>query len=142
MDINKFLLINDIAITNNLTLTAERMGYSQSGVSHAVNKIEEETGINFFNRTNRGVELTNAGSQLLPYIQMIVKYYNVFNESIDSLNGLHSGTLSIGTYPSIATQWLPEMVQKYKEKYPNISVFIREGRMIEVEKWIMEGSVD
>ena len=142
MDINKFLLINDIALTNNLTLTASRMGYSQSGVSHAINKIEEETGINFFTRTNRGVELTNAGNQLLPYIQMIVKYYNVLNDSIDSLNGLHSGSLCIGTYPSIASQWLPKMIQKYKDKYPNISVSIREGRMIEVEKWIMDGSVD
>lgn len=142
MDINKFLLINDIATTGNITETANKMGYSQSGVSHAINKIEKETGISFFIRSNRGVELTQAGNQLLPYIQMIVKYYNVFNDSVDSLNGLHLGSLYIGTYPSIATQWLPKIVQKYKELYPNISIFIREGRMLEVEKWIMDGSID
>jgi transcriptional regulator, lysR family len=142
MDINKFLLLNDIAVTKNLTMTAERMGYSQSGVSHAIRKIEEETGIIFFTRTNHGVELTKIGNDLLPYIQMISKYYNVFNESIDSINGLHTGSLSIGTYPSIAAQWLPPMLQEYKNKYPNITISVKEGRMIDVEKWIMDGSID
>ena len=39
MDISKLILICDIAKTNNLTLSAERMGYTQSGESHSIKKI-------------------------------------------------------------------------------------------------------
>lgn len=61
MDIAKLNLLLDIAETKNLTLSAEHMGYTQSGVSHAIHKLEAEMGISLLNRTNKGVELTVEG---------------------------------------------------------------------------------
>lgn len=77
MDISKLILICDIAKTNNLTLSAERMGYTQSGVSHSIKKIEDEMGITFFKRMKNGVQLTYEGRTLMPYISSIVKSYNM-----------------------------------------------------------------
>lgn len=142
MDIKIFSLLCDIAKTKNLTSSAANMGYTQSAISHAIRKLEDESGVVFLKRTRHGVEFTNEGKQLMPYVNMIVKYYNVFNETIDSINGLYCGSISIGTYPSIASQWLPIIIKEFKKKYPDITISVREGRMFEVEKWIMDGTID
>lgn len=142
MDINKLALLCDIADTNNLTLSAERMGYTQSGVSHAISKLETELGVSILKRTKRGVELTPDGELLLPYIRLVVTHYDRMDEIVDSILGLQRGSICIGTYCSIAAQWLPAIIQKFQQMYPNISIRIREGGMNDMERWLHEGSID
>lgn len=142
MDINKLVLLCDIADTNNLTTSAERMGYTQSGVSHAISKLEAELGVAVLKRTKRGVELTKDGELLMPYIRLVVSHYNRMNEIVDSILGLKRGSLCIGTYCSIASKWLPSIIRKFRHLYPNITISIREGGMEDIERWLLEGSID
>ncbi len=142
MDINKLALICDVANTGNLTVSAENMGYTQSGVSHAINKLEAEMGISLIRRTKRGVELTADAELLLPYIRQVVTHYERMDDVLDSIHGLQRGSLSIGTYCSIAAQWLPTIINKYQQLYPNIAIRIREGGLKDVETWLNEGSID
>ena len=142
MDINKLALLCDIADTNNLTGSAERMGYTQSGVSHAISKLETELGVSILRLTKRGVELTPDGEMLLPYIRLVVTHYNRMDEIVNSILGLQRGSICIGTYCSIAAQWLPPIIERFQQMYPNIAIRIREGGMNEVERWLYEGSID
>lgn len=142
MDISKLALLCDIADTKNLTASADRMGYTQSGVSHAISKLEAELGVTIFRRTKRGVELTSDGQTLLPYIKLVVSHYNRMDEILDSILGLQRGSLCIGTYCSIASQWLPAIIQKFQQLYPSISIHIKEGGMQEIEQWLSEGRID
>lgn len=142
MDINKLELLCDIAETGNLTISAERLNYTQSGVSHAINKIEAEMGISLFRRTNRGVELTRDGETLLPYIRMVVSHGARMQEVIDSIQGLQRGSVCIGTYCSIASHWLPPVINKFQNMYPNINIRLKEGGLEEIERWMGDGTVD
>lgn len=142
MDINKLALLCDIADTNNLTTSAEHMGYTQSGVSHAISKLEAEIGVSILKRTKHGMELTSDGEALMPYIRLVVTHYNRMDEIVDSILGLQRGSICIGTYCSIASQWLPHIIQKFLQLYPNIAISIREGGMDDVERWLYEGSID
>ncbi len=142
MDINKLALICDVAGTGNLTVSAEHMGYTQSGVSHAINKLEAEMGISLIRRTKRGVELTADAELLLPYIRQVVTHYERMDEILDSIHGLQRGSICIGTYCSIAAQWLPSIIDKYQQLYPNIAIHIREGGLKAIEGWLNEGSID
>lgn len=142
MDISKLELLCDIAETRNLTLSAERLSYTQSGVSHAINKIEAEIGISLFRRTNRGVELTRDGETLLPYIRMVVSHGARMQEIIDSIQGLQRGSLCIGTYCSIASHWLPPIINRFQNAYPNINIRLKEGGLEEIEQWMGDGTVD
>ena len=142
MDISKLALLCDVADTKNLTLSAERMGYTQSGVSHAISKLEAEMGIPIIKRTKHGVELTSAGTLLMPYIRLVVTHSQRLDDVIDSILGLQRGSICIGTYCSIASQWLPAIIQCYQQLYPNIAIRIREGGIRDVERWLYEGSID
>lgn len=142
MDIKKLALLCDVANTHNLTASAERMGYTQSGVSHAISKLETEMGIHLIRRTKHGVELTTDAELLLPYIQMVITHYDRMDDVLDSILGLQRGTLRIGTYCSIASQWLPSIIARFQQLYPNISLTIREGGLHDIERWLYEGSID
>lgn len=142
MDIKKLALLCDVANTHNLTASAERMGYTQSGVSHAISKLETEMGIHLIRRTKHGVELTADAELLLPYIQMVITHYDRMDDVLDSILGLQRGTLRIGTYCSIASQWLPSIIARFQQLYPNISLTIREEGLHDIERWLYEGSID
>lgn len=142
MDINKLQLFSDIAQTKNLSDSAQRMGYTQSGVSHAINKLEKEMGVSLLKRTNHGVSLTKDAEFLLPKVRAILGNYDKLMESIDSITGLKKGEVNIGTYSSIARQWLPSIIKKFQELYPNIKISIHEGGVETIETWIYDGVID
>ncbi len=142
MDIKRLELLADISETENLTISAEHLGYTQSGVSHVIKKLEEELDITLLKRTNRGVALTEEAKILMPYVRSLIVQYNRFYEAADSIKGLQRGSITIGTYSSIAIRWLPVIIKKFQTDYPNISLQIREGGLEEIEEWMNAGMVD
>ncbi|WP_371371450.1 LysR family transcriptional regulator substrate-binding protein [Sporomusa aerivorans] len=61
---------------------------------------------------------------------------------IDELHGLQSGLIRVGTFSSVATHWLPNIIKAFKKKYPNIDYELLLGDYTEIENWILEGRVD
>ncbi len=142
MDYNRLEIFLDIASTGNLSITAKHFGYTQSAVSHSVKKLESEIGFTLLKRTNRGVELTDDGKSLLPYVRSAVTASRHLDEEIQAICGIMQGEVSIGTYSSIAINWLPAVIRRFQNQYPGVSVQIREGGLNEIEQWMQEGSVD
>ena len=61
---------------------------------------------------------------------------------VDELNGLQSGLIRIGTFSSVATNWLQNIIKKFNKDYPNIDYELMLGDYSEIEDWILEGRVD
>jgi len=55
---------------------------------------------------------------------------------------MQSGIIRIGTFSSVATHWLPNMIKAFKKDYPNIEFELLLGDYTEIESWIIEGRVD
>ena len=63
MDINKLQIILKVIEHKNLTKAAESLGYTQSGITHVINGIENEIGFRLLRRCRAGVSLTPEGEQ-------------------------------------------------------------------------------
>ena len=61
---------------------------------------------------------------------------------IDELNGLQSGLIRIGTFSSVATHWLPNIIREFQRAYPNIEYELLLGDYADIEEWILDGRVD
>lgn len=61
---------------------------------------------------------------------------------VDDLNDMKSGLIRIGTFSSVATHWLPNIIKRFKADYPNIDYELLLGDYAEIERWINEGRVD
>lgn len=121
---------------------AEMLNYSQSGISRMISDIEEDWKVTLLERGKSGVRLTSDGTRILPYVRNICEGYEKLQMQIDDINGLQSGFIRIGTFSSVATHWLPEIIKKFQINYPDIEYELLLGDYFEIEMWIAEGSVD
>ena len=102
------------------TKAADILQYSQSAISRMIRDLETEWNVTLLERRKSGVTLTSDGVRLLPYIKHICSAYEKLQTEVDELNGLQTGIIRIGTFSSVATHWIPNIIQKFQEKYPNI----------------------
>ncbi len=142
MDLRKYELFVNVAETGNFTASAESLGYTQSGVSHIIKGLEAETGFPLFVRTRRGVLLTNNGKRLIPLIRQLLSDNSRLEQTIGALNGLDTGSITIGTYSSISINWLPKIIFAFRKDFPGIDIHMKEGGIEEIELWIENSNVD
>lgn len=141
-NIQKYMALIKTVEYGSFTKAAEILNYSQSGISRMIGDLEREWNISLLERSKSGVELTSDGLKLLPFINDLCQAYEKLQMQVDSLNGLESGLIRIGTFSSIATHWLPNIIKKFQQDYPNIEYELLLGDYTEIESWILEGQVD
>jgi len=86
----QYELFASVARTLNLSKTAQQYHISQPAVSHQLKALEESVGLNLVRRTKRGVVLTDAGRELLPYVQEILA---INNQAENRMQNIAAGTV-------------------------------------------------
>ena len=142
MDIKKLQLFADVAETNNFTKSGERMGYTQSGVSHILKSLEIEIGFPLFVRNKQGVRLTKSAEMILPLVRSLLARYEVLQQTVSDLNGVESGKLAIATYSSISVNWMPPIIHRFQEVYPGIDISLMEGGADDILGWLNDDIAD
>lgn len=138
----KFRAFLTAAHLGSFTRAGEALGYSQSGISRMISDLEREWGVKLLERDRGGVRLTSEGHELAPAVQAVFDEYGKLQARIDSMSGLESGLIRIGTVTSVATHWLPNIIKRFRQDYPNIDYEITTRGYSEVERMIAEGQVD
>ena len=142
MDIKKFQLFVDIAETGNFTRSGERMGYTQSGVSHILKSLEMDMGFPLFTRNKQGVRLTKNAEMILPLVRSLLSRYEILEQTVNNLKGLETGRLVIATYSSIAVNWMPPIIHQFQKVYPGIDISLMEGGADDILTWLNEDVAD
>lgn len=142
MNIQKYMAFAKTVEYGSFTKAAEVLNYSQSGISRMINDLEKEWNISLLERGRAGVRLTSDGLKLLPFIRSLCDQYQKLEAQVDELSGLQSGLIRIGTFSSVATHWLPNIIKEFQKDYPNIEYELLLGDYKEIENWTLEGRVD
>lgn len=142
MNIQKYMAFIKTVEYGSFTKAAEILNYSQSGISRMLNDLEREWKVTLLERGRSGVRLTSDGVRLLPYAQNVCNEYQKLQTQVEELNGLQTGLIRIGTFSSVATHWLPNIIKEFQKDYPNIDYELLLGDYTEIENWILEGRVD
>lgn len=106
-------------------LAAEELSLSSSAVSHRINQLEQELGIQLFVRSHRKVELTHEGKRVFWALKSSLDTLN--QEILDIKNQELSGLLTIYSRPSVAQCWLVPRLGDFTRRYPSISLTILTG---------------
>ena len=110
-----------------ISKAAEALGYTQSGLTHMMRSLEEEAGFPLLLRGNRGVSFTADGERLAPRFRELSKAAERLEQELALTRGLERGAVRIGSYSSISLHWLPQILEAFQERYPNIDVELLEG---------------
>ena len=142
MDIKKLELFADVAETRNFTRSGDRMGYTQSGVSHILKSLETEIGFPLFVRTRQGVRLTRNAELLLPLVHTLLSANESLSQTIHDVCGVNSGSLVIASFASISIHWLPRIIRRFQELYPGITISLMEGGTDDIVDWVANNQAD
>lgn len=124
------------------TRAAELLGYTQSGLTHMMNSLEREIGFPVLIRDRQGVRLTQAGQRIMPLVRQCLAANQALEREILLVNSHHEETIRVASYASIATHWLPELIEQFRWSNSGVSVDIQMGSVEEVYRWVKEGKVD
>jgi len=133
MNIQKYMAFVKTVEYGSFTRAAEMLNYSQSGISRMINDLEKEWKVVLLERGKSGVKLTSDGMKLLPYAKNVCMEYEKLQMEVDELNGLQSGLIRIGTFSSVATHWLPNIIKNFQLAYPGIDYELLLGGYTEIE---------
>lgn len=115
----KYLPVIRTAECGSLNRAAQALGYTQPSLAYIINNIESELGVKLFYRDQRGVTLTDAGTRLLAIMRQIEEMEESLRQA--ALVG-QGGVLRVGIFPSVASLWLPDILQKFYAKHPDAVV--------------------
>lgn len=112
----------EIAVAENLTRAAERLGVTQPSLSLALNRLEHSVGTKLLHRGKSGVKLTSAGKKVLSETQdLLARWAKIKHDAIDAKDK-PEGHLRLGIHPSVAIYSLPLFMPTIYEKYPKLNI--------------------
>ena len=141
-NIQKFQAFVKTVEYGSFTEAAKALSYSQSSVSKMIADLENIWNVRLLERSRNGLILTSEGMQILPYVRRLVDEYDRMQEQIRLMNGIQTGIIRIGAFSSVATYWMPNIIRRFQQDYPNIEYEILIGDYSEIERWIAQGRVD
>ena len=125
-----------------LTAAAEELGYTQSGLTHMMNSLEDETGLKLLVRSKGGVKLTPAGQELIPQLRALTECADRLEESMERLRKQKLISLKLGTYSSIARRWMPSILAQLRNTIPELDVSITVQSIQETYAAVKKESLD
>lgn len=142
MSLIKYEILNTVVEYGSLTKASEALNITQSAVSHAIASLESEYGFSLLHRSRSGVRVTAEGERILGYTREIIRWAELMNQEISLIRGAEIGTVRIGTFASVSTQWLPGILKQFRLRHPGIEIKLWEGDYAEIENWLASGAID
>ncbi len=125
-----------VAAAGGFSAAAVQQRISQPSLSVQIRNLEEELGVELFDRRGRPF-LTEAGKKLLPHAHSVLR--QVDNAKLELRAGQ---VLALGATPSIAGLFLPPCLYKFRRRYPDRRITVLETGKSELLDRIYEGALD
>lgn len=117
-----------VAKCGSLTKAAEELYISQPAVSQAIKQLETQLGGTLFNRTHKGMELSETGGkQIFPLVEQALKLFEQVESKYAELKDTATGVVRICASDTVATHFLLPYIKSYHEKYPDVNLILQNG---------------
>ena len=141
-DLHKWRAFVAIGELGSLTRAALFLDSNQSLLSRQLNALERECGARLFNRTGRGVELSDTGSRLFPQVKALLAEAERLETEIRGEAREPIGRVTLGLLPSIGLPLVGRLFAEVRRQFPAISLKVLEGSSGQVEEWLADARVD
>ncbi|MGW3495092.1 LysR family transcriptional regulator [Streptomyces sp. NPDC001020] len=142
MDLQQMRYVVAVAETRNFTRAAERCFVVQSSLSHRIANLERELGVKLFARSSRRVELTRAGEAFLVDARECLAAADRAVAAAAAATGVIRGRLAVGVIVTTAAVDVPELLQRYRARHPDVRVSLRYGHSNKLVAAIRDGDLD
>lgn len=137
--------LDAVASEGTFARAADRLGYTQSAVSQQIAALERAVGEKVFDRRGgpRPVELTPFGVAMLERGRDLLARLDAIGDELDRFRSGEVGKLSIGTFQSVSSAVLPQVVGRFRAAHPDVEVQLFETDLDEqLEEYLDRGTTE
>ena len=137
-NINTFLHIAEL---HSFSSAARELGYSQSAVSAQIAQLEAELGTPLFDRVGKTVRLTDAGQTFQRYARSLLVTAQQAKAALQPEQAV-SGTLRIALADSVCSAFLPDLLQQFHARCPQVELVLRTATADEMLRLLAANQID
>lgn len=142
MNIDRLKIFVQVAEAGSLSKAAVLLDSIQSAISRQIAMLEAEAGRRLFDRTGRGVTLTEFGRRVFPEIKALVLEAERVEGLMQGKDELPAGEVRLGMMPSVAELLVAVLFGRMRERYPAIRLRLFEGSNGQLDEWVATGRID
>ena len=131
-----------IARIGSFTRAAALLHTTQPALSARIRELEGALGVRLFDRSTRSVRLAQAGEDLLPVVEQVLRDLASVVERARDVTSGRTGRVIVAALPSVASALLPAAVARFRRRYPGITVGLRDALADRVLDALRSGEVD
>ena len=127
----------------NLTEVAAMLYTSQPGVCRQIRELERELGVEVFVRAGKRLTgLTPPGAALLPIVERLLLEADNLKRAGNDFSAHLEGQLSVAATHSQARYALPPVVKDFRDRFPKVTLHLRQGSPKQVAAMLLSGEAD
>ncbi|RLA03842.1 MAG: hypothetical protein DRQ47_04415 [Gammaproteobacteria bacterium] len=142
MDIKEIRIFLHLSQSLHFAKTAHAMHMSPSTLSRTIQRIEDELEQTLFERDNRTVKLTRAGSQLVEFSQSVLHQWQNLQAGFEQNSQALSGELTLFCTVTAALTYAPKLLESFRKLYPAAEIKLETGDVALAFEKINDKSVD
>lgn len=140
MDIYLIRYFLAVVETGSFTSAADRTFVTQPTLSAGIKKLEQQLGHTLFERTNRRVFLTDAGTRFLPRAKAILHECNMAQQVLDE--AANTPVIRLGVLTTLSNRMVGALLAEFKDKVSDVAFEIIDGTEQELENRLADRSID
>jgi DNA-binding transcriptional LysR family regulator len=125
-----------------MTRAAEVLGMSQPALSRAIRRLEGELGVPLFHHVGRSIRLTRYGEAFLARVDRALHEVDEGRRELADLTGAESGTVALGFLRTLAAEYVPQLVRRFRAEYPGVRFSFSQDNGAVLERELESGELD
>ena len=125
-----------------LSAAADAVHIAQPSLSEQVRRLERSLGVVLFTRTNRRLQLTEAGRLVLPRAERVLAEMEELTASVREVRTLRGGTVSFGTFSTAHIFLLNPLIRDFHQRFPDVQIRVLGLNSSEVADAVRAGSLE
>lgn len=142
INLNLYKIFYEVAYNGSISEASKKLFITQSAVSKAIKKLEEDLDTKLFYRNPKGVKLTDKGEELLFYVEEAFNNLVTAERTMIESKTLNKGKISIGVPSQIGSFYIFEDITNFHNKYPNIEITIISKTTTQLLKLLERHEID
>lgn len=131
-----------VAEHGSMAKAADVLGVAQPTLSQQIRALETDLATVLFDRTGRGMQMTETGRTLREHAQRLLTQIDAARTALGELEGGMSGKLRVGVIHTYSTVFLPKIIGSFSEKHPGVQISVEADTAHAIERRILSGHLD
>jgi len=121
---------------------AENIFVTQPALTIQIKRLEEELGVELFDRNKKPLETTEIGERIIEQARFLQKNIEKLPDIVSEFKRELSGNLRIGIIPTVSPYLVPKFVNQFIEKFPEVNLHFTELITEDILERLEEGTID